>query len=45
LPFEKLDSPLPKSNFKANGNKESNSTGIRQSGVVDYAAALRHYHR
>lgn len=32
LPFEKYDSPLPKSNFKANGNKESNSTGIRPVG-------------
>ena len=32
LPFEKLDSPLPKSNFKANGNEESNSTGIRPVG-------------
>ena len=32
LPFEKLDSLLPKSNIKANGNKESNSTGIRPVG-------------
>lgn len=32
LSFEKEDSPLPKSNFKANGNKESNSAGIRPVG-------------
>ena len=32
LPFEKLDSLLPKSNIKANGNKESISTGIRPVG-------------